>query len=95
MRFLAVEKEMKAMNKQDSSELLKSEAKMVWELYQQEIIQEIFFDQERSIAILILETEKKESAENVLAQLPLVKNGYITFELYNLGHYPGYARLFT
>jgi muconolactone delta-isomerase len=73
----------------------RAEAFRAWELHQQGIIRELYFRADRSEAILVLECDNVESARQVLASLPLVENGLITFELIPLTAYPGFARLFA
>jgi muconolactone delta-isomerase len=67
---------------------------MVWDLYEKGIIREIYFGQEEHNAHIIMECENKEVAQTVLADLPLVKNKLIEFELTTLGAYTGFSRLF-
>jgi hypothetical protein len=71
------------------------EALATWRLYQANIIRELYFQADQTTAVLILECEDTAEAESVLATLPLVKAGLITFELMPLIPYPGFARLFA
>lgn len=73
---------------------LQAEARRVWELYQSGAIRELYFRADRSEAVLMLECADAGEAEQVLASLPLVQAGLITFEVIPLGPYPGFARLF-
>jgi hypothetical protein len=45
--------------------------------------------------VLVLECAGVSEAREVLATLPLVKEGLITFDLIPLVPYPGFARLFA
>jgi len=45
--------------------------------------------------VLVLECDDVESAQRILASLPLVEQGLISFELIPLKAYPGFARLFV
>ena len=74
---------------------LKAEAARVWELQQSGILREIYFRQDRSDAVLILECADVAEAQRVLATLPLVREKLITFEVIPLKPYPGLARLFA
>ena len=74
---------------------LKAEAQRVWQLYQEGVLREIYFRQDRSEAVLILECDDIETAKQTLHSLPLVQSGLIEFELIPLGPYPGFARQFT
>ena len=95
MKILAIEKESENTKLQDFKPLLKAEAKRVWELYQQNIIREMYFRQDISRAVLILECENVEEAQKVLKTLPLVRENLIYFELIPLVPYPGFSRLFS
>lgn len=94
MKILAIEKECRNTSTENLHSLLKEEAQVVWALYQQEIIREIYFRKDQSSAVLILECESLFQAENVLSTLPLVREKLIFFELIPLAPYPGFERLF-
>jgi len=96
MRILALENEVPGIaTSAITPELLKQEAARVWELQQSGMLREIYFRQDRSDAVLILECTDLAQAQRVLGTLPLVQAGLITFELIPLKPYPGLARLFT
>ena len=92
MKILAIETELKKLNAKIDSEILKDEALTVLELQQKDILREIYFD-ENHCAVLILECSDKTAAEKILSELPLVKNGYIQFEIKELHPYTGFSRL--
>jgi hypothetical protein len=94
MKILAIEKEVEGKEQKDFEPHLKSEALKVWQLYREETIREIYFNKEKNTAVIILECNNKQEAENILNDLPLVKENLITFELVQLVPYPGYERLF-
>lgn len=93
MKFLAIEIENEKTLKEDFKPLLLNEAEKVWYLYQNDTIREIYFDNERSAAVIIMECKDKEEAISVLSELPLVKNNLIYFEIYCLSPYPGFSRM--
>jgi hypothetical protein len=95
MKILAIEKEIEGKEKRDFEKHLKSEALKVWQLITDDIIREIYFDKEKNTAVLVLECNSKKEAENILKDLPLVKENLITFELLHLIPYTGFERLFT
>jgi Muconolactone delta-isomerase len=96
MRILALENEVPGIAASAfTPALLKQEAARVWEMQQSGILREIYFRQDRSDAVLILECTDLAQAQRVLGTLPLVQAGLITFELIPLKPYPGLARLFT
>lgn len=93
MKFLAIEIENEGTAKEDFKPLLLSEAEKVWSYYQNDVIREIYFDDERSAAIIILECKDEEEASSVLGELPLVKNNLIHFEIFRLSPYSGFSRM--
>jgi muconolactone delta-isomerase len=95
MKILAIEKEVPGLTAEDFKPHLKAEAVKVWELYQAGVFRELYFRQDRSEAVLILECADVEDANEVLNTLPLVKEGLITFDIIPLGPYPGFSRLFA
>jgi hypothetical protein len=94
MKILAMEIETAGVKPEQFAPHLKVEAKRVWELVQSGIIRETYFRADRSEAVLMLECPDVNKAKQVLASLPLVKAGLITFEVIPLIPYPGFARLF-
>lgn len=92
MKILAIETELKKLNTKIVSEILKDEARAVLDLQQKDILREIYFD-ENHCAVLILECRDKPEAEKILSELPLVKSGFISFEIKELHPYTGFSRL--
>ncbi len=78
-----------------TADLLRAEAQHVYELQQAGVIRTIYFRADRTDAVLMLECADIGEAETVLAALPLVAAGLITFELIPLRPYPGLSRLFS
>lgn len=71
----------------DITQLIKSEAKQIWDLKRDGLIREAYFRQDRPGTVLILECENLEEAQEVIDSLPLVQAGLTIFELVPLGHY--------
>ncbi len=94
MKILAIEKETPGATEDQFQPHLKAEAARVWQLYQEEVFREIYFCPERSAAVVILECADGNEAQGILATLPLVKAGLISFDILPLVPYPGFARLF-
>jgi hypothetical protein len=94
LKILALEKENPGTGGSQAESLLKEEAARVWDLYQAGILRELYFRQDKTQAVLILECESVEQAEERLNTLPLVQAGQISFEIIPLKAYPGFARLF-
>ena len=95
MRIIALEKEKHEYSAGDFQPHLNAEAAKVWELYQAGIIREVYFRADVTEAVLILECADVNQAEAVLATLPLVEAGLITFDIIPLRPYDGFARLFN
>ena len=94
MKIIAIEKENPSADSSQFSTHLKDEAIKAWELYQSDFIREIYFRQDQSSVVLVLESDSIETAKNKLNKLPLVEHNFISFELIPLIPYPGFARLF-
>jgi hypothetical protein len=93
MKILAIEKDVESGTRQVDRELLEQEAREVYDLYQQGIIREMYFNQNHE-AVLLLECKNQEDAELALARLPLVEQGIIRFEIIELRPYTGFERIF-
>ena len=94
MKILALEKEVPDVAAGAFKQHHKEEAARVWELYQAGVFRELYFRQDESSAVLILECADVEEAKGFLNTLPLVREGLITFDVIPLVPYPGLARLF-
>ena len=94
MRILALEITKQEISADDIQAILTEEARMVWNLYQDDFIREIYFRADRPSAILILECSDIREAKQQLSELPLVSANLIDFELIPLAPYPGFSRLF-
>ncbi len=94
MKILAIEKEIDGTTKEQFKSHLKAETQKVWELYQTCIIREIYFGKPSHNAVLILECTDENEAQEILNTLPLVEEKLITFDLFPLVPYDGFARLF-
>ena len=95
MKILALERDIVGATETDFQPHLKAEARRGWELQQAGIIRELYFRDDQTSAVLVLECASLEEARNVLATLPLVQAGLVEFELIPLRAYPGFARLFS
>ena len=95
MKILAIERDVQGVpGGAFTAALKKAEAARVWELYQGDVIHELYFRQDQSSAVLVLECTGVEEASRILAGLPLVAEGLTKFEIIPLAAYPGFARLF-
>ncbi len=95
MKILAIERAVRGANfGAFTPELARAEALRAWALYQEGVVRELYFRADKTEAVLVLECTDVEEAATVLATLPMVQAGLITFELIPLRAYPGFARLF-
>ncbi|MFN2269616.1 MAG: muconolactone Delta-isomerase family protein [Anaerolineae bacterium] len=94
MKILALEKKVPGVTEDAFRPYRKEEAARVWELYQAGTFRELYFRQDESSAVLILECDNVEEAKDFLNTLPLVREGLIAFDVIPLVPYPGLARLF-
>lgn len=95
VKFLALEKEIENIpDDAFTAELLQKEAAQAWALYQSGILRELYFRDDRSEAVLVLECVDLKTAQETLATLPLVREGLICFDVFGLAPYPGWERLF-
>lgn len=92
MKLLAIEKETATVNWNEENDVLISESYQVYHLFQEGIIRDIFFTENQD-AVIILECASKVEALKVLASLPLVKAGMISFEVMELHPYTGFDRI--
>lgn len=92
MKFLAIEKEIEGFASDDFKPFLEPEAKHVWELYQKDIIREIYFNDQHN-AVIIFEAESMDIVKNIIEEFPLVKNRLIKFDIMELKPYTGFSRL--
>jgi hypothetical protein len=91
MKILALENDLSTTSV--TADLLREEARHVWELYKQGIVREVYFRADRREAVLVLEAQDAKIAQSALNTLPLVKNGTISFEIIPLVPYDGLDRL--
>ena len=94
MKILALEHELPGAATEAFERFKAEEARKAWELYQAGIFRELYFRADRNEAILVLECESVEEAQEILSTLPFVQNRLIAFEVIPLKAYPGFNRLF-
>jgi len=94
MKILALEHELPGATADQFQQHANDEARKVWEYHQAGIIRELYFRADRNDAVLVLECESVIEAQEILATLPLVKAGQISFEIIPLKAYSGFERLF-
>jgi hypothetical protein len=94
MKILAMEREIPGIQPEQFEQHRRFEARKVWDLYLAGIIRELYFRQDRTEAVLIMECASAGEAIRALDALPFVQAGLITFDVIPLVPYPGFARLF-
>jgi len=94
MKILAKSRTIAADESEFTPEVLRAEARYVWELQQAGVVREIHFTHEGE-AVLLLECLDRTEAQAVLSRMPLVRAGLIDFTVDELRAYDGYARLFA
>ena len=96
MKILALSKDVPGVtDDQFTEEIVKAEARKVWDLQQSGVLREIYFTPDTDGAVLVLECESADEARQHLSELPLVRDGLIDFQIIPLVPYPGFARLFA
>lgn len=95
MKILALEIEIPHVSPEQFQPLLQSEARRVWDLVQQGVIREAYFQATQHLAVLVLECDDLNAARATIQSLPLVQAGLIDFNLLPLVPYDGFARLFS
>jgi len=82
------------VNWKEQAQLLKQEAKVLWDLQKNGIIRNIWFTRNTREAILIIEADDTIRIKGIIDTFPLVKEGLITYDIVELVAYDGYERLF-
>lgn len=95
MKIIALEKEIESIDPKEFQIHSKDEAMKVWELYKSGLIREIYFRNDKNLAVLVLECKDESEARKILDTLPMLKNNLIDFEIIPLKAYPGFERLFA
>lgn len=94
MKVLALGRDLVPQDDPRFAELRPAEARQAWDLYQAEIIRELYFRADRPNGVLVFEVADLTAARAAVDSLPLVAAGLIDFDLVPLRPYPGFARLF-
>ena len=92
MKIVAIERDLKIVDWKNESKNLIEEAKSIYKLMLSGILREIYFNENKQ-AVLILECSTKIEAKQLTEKLPLVKKGFIEFEIMELHPYTGLSRL--
>jgi hypothetical protein len=94
MKVLALGHDVVAQDDPRFAELRPAEARRAWEMYQADVLREIYFRADSPNGVLLFEVPDLAAARAAVDSLPLVAAGLIDFDLVPLRPYPGFARLF-
>lgn len=83
------------VSQQQIGELMRDEASRAWELYEQNIIREIYVLQDRPGVVTVFECASLDEVKQISQSFPLVQKGLIEFDFMVLGPFTNYAKLFT
>jgi hypothetical protein len=74
------------------TDLLKKEASYIWTIYKTGILKNIWFSENKD-ALLIIEIDNKEKAQEIVNDFPLVKGNLIKYTITSLLPYTGFERI--
>lgn len=95
MKFLTLEVEKHPVNWEEVEPgLLKEEARYIFDLQQADFIRQIHFNADKRTAVIEWECATIDIVREKILSLPLVRAGYINFEIIPLLPYTGFNRLF-
>jgi hypothetical protein len=94
MKVLALGHDVVAQDDPRFVELRPAEARRVWDMYQADLLREVYFRADSPNGVLLFEVADVAAARAAIDSLPLVAAGLIDFDLVPLRPYPGFARLF-
>lgn len=94
MKIIALEHELPGATTEGFQQYAVAEAHQLWALTQAGLVRESYFRADRSEAVLVLECQTVDEAQEALSTLPFVQNKLISFELIPLKAYSGFERLF-
>lgn len=94
MQILAIDKFLPGTTMEKVQPHLKDEMLVTWEHYKQGKIRELYFRQDNPGVVLMMECNSLEEAQELLDELPLVKERLIEFELTPLGYFQPLEALF-
>jgi hypothetical protein len=95
MKFLSIEIENQTVNwKEVDPELLKAEARCLFDLQQADCIRQVYFTADTKSAVIEWECDSIDKVCASIETFPLVKAGLIRFKVFPLVPYSGFNRLF-
>lgn len=95
MQFLVIAKITKGTPFEKVLPYVKLEAEKVWEYYAADVVRSIYYIADMSGAVLILEADNLETAQEIIAQFPMLQHNILNFEILPLKAYTGLEALFA
>ena len=74
---------------------VKPEAEKIWEYYAADVVRSIYYIADMSGAVFMLEADNLETAQQIVAQLPMAQHNILNFEILPLKAYTGLEALFA
>jgi hypothetical protein len=74
---------------EDFAPHMEAESKMALGMFAEDFIREIYSRKDGMGAVLVMEADSEDAVKARLDQLPLVKAGLLTYEIYAVGPYRG------
>jgi hypothetical protein len=95
MKILALAKILPDVTRETINQYLKIETAKAWEFYNAGVFREMYIRTDFPNAVLMLECVDVEAAREVLAELPMVEENLIDFDLIPLGPFDCLSVLFA
>lgn len=95
MRILAMDRFLPGTTMEKIQPHLKDEMKIAWDHYKQGKMREMYFRQDGQGVVLMLECDSLKEAQEVIDELPLVKEKLVEFDLTPLGPFVPLEILFN
>jgi hypothetical protein len=92
-RVIAIDRPRPGVTREDIAPHLPDEAAHAWSLWKAGVIRENYLRTDRTGAVIVLEADGVREAREVLAGLPLVRNGLIDFDCISVGAFMGFEAL--
>lgn len=91
MRVVAIAHRSEKHKPEDFAPHLEAESAYAMKLFADEKVRELYNRTDGKGAVLVLEADSVEAAEEILNGLPLVKLGLLTIEVYGIKPYRGFV----
>jgi hypothetical protein len=94
MKFLALSRRCPGVSDEQVAAHATPEALQAFRLMRTGVFEQLYFSRDWRGAVLVIQAASREAAQAALATLPMVADGLIVFDLYQLDPYDHYLRLF-